>query len=377
MKISVTVFNPFHFPVKVDEHVFHPWEETVLEMESTSTLFRKIRSVKGLRVGKYDNEKWKEKHLVENAYEFNIVYDTYSQHRGMSYRCAIQALGGPIKEHLPTGSAGFVERPVPGINLRFFSQMRIDQLGKCPVGPYDVFYSHGIGDKDYWIAPRIRDYKNVFVPGPAWKERIEKGGYEGRVWVVGYTKLDPLFNGKYPRTERDKPYVVWAPTHGYNTKYTGRSSYPECLTLINEIPDCYEATLSLHPTTRMNSKQRQDVTMQELLDADVVIADAGSTLYEAWALGKPVIFPDWICKKDVLKKFGSDNLEHQIYAKGIGYHARNMKHLLNLIDIALSKGMQGAEIEFMEWVFPSELRGKAGQKAAEALMEIREKTRKR
>jgi len=37
-------------------------------------------------------------------------------------------------------------------------------------------------------------------------------------------------------------------------------------------------------------------TMQPLVDADVVIADAGSTIYEAWALGKPVIFPDWLGK---------------------------------------------------------------------------------
>ncbi len=374
MKRDVTVLNTSHFPTEVAGYMFPPFQEVVIRIEDTSVKFRSIRAEKQLRVGKANNNVWLMKYMPIKGYTFNMVYDTNSQHRGSAYIRAIDALAAPIIKHLPDKESGFTHRPLPGWNLRFFSEMRINQQGKYPVGPQDVFMSHGIGDKNYWIAERIAGYKHALVPGPAWEKRIKDGGYEGEIHVVGYTKLDPLFNGEYTRNKYDKPLVVWAPTHGYIHKHKGRSSYPQCLTLINEIPDCYEKKLALHPTSRMSNRGKQDVTMQELLDADVVIADAGSTLYEAWALGKPVIFPDWLCKKDVIDNSKNDpgNLERRIYEEGIGYHARDMKHLVELIDVALKEGMQQPEIDFMENIFPSELRGRSGEKAAEALIKIRE-----
>jgi len=32
------------------------------------------------------------------------------------------------------------------------------------------------------------------------------------------------------------------------------------------------------------------------LNADVVISDSSTMIYEAWALGKPVVFCDWPCR---------------------------------------------------------------------------------
>jgi hypothetical protein len=367
---QITVFNKYHFPIKIEGYTFPPGEEVVIEIEFTSIKFRNIRANKGLRIGKHNNIEYKQKYMSDIYYKYNMVYDSYSQHREGAYLQAIEALAGPIIKHLPKKEAGYIHIPAFGQNLRFFSEMRINQQGKHPVGPNDIFMSHGIGDKNYWTANNIAGYKHALVPGNAWKKKIEAGGYRGEIHVVGYTKLDPLFNGEYIRQKKEKPCIVWAPTHGYNGKHRGRSSYPQCMVLINEIPDCYEKIMALHPTSRIHKKTKHDVTMQELLDADVVIADAGSTLYEAWALGKPVIFPDWICKKDVLAHFNSENLEYQIYNKGIGYHAKDMEHLIKLIEVALSKGMQDIEIEFMEKIFPSELRGVAGKKAAEVLINI-------
>ena len=367
----IPVLNTAHYPIKVEGYVFMPFQEETIMIEENSWRFRNIRAMKMLRVGKINNDIWLRKNETK-GYKFNMVYDTNSQHRGNAYMKAIGALAGPIIRHLP--KAGFTYRPLPGWNLRFFSEMRINQQGKYLVGPQDIFMSHGIGDKNYWIAEHIAGYKHALVPGPAWEERIRNGGYKGEIHIVGYTKLDPLFNGEYIKNEYENPLVVWAPTHGYNHKHKGRSSYPQCLELIKEIPSCYMKKLALHPTSRLSNMNKQDVTMQELLDADIVIADAGSTLYEAWALGKPVIFPDWICKKDVLTHFQPGNLEYEIYDKGIGYHAKDMKHLVKLIDAALNRGMQDAEIEFIEKVFPQELRGKAGKKAAEVLMELEDAT---
>jgi hypothetical protein len=369
-KMKVSVFNKLHFTIKVGEFTFPPFKETFIDVFTTSGVFRDVRCIKGLRVGKVDNPQYAQKYIPKQQFRFNMVYDVYSQHRGGNYIDVVKKLAAPIVKYLPKAAAGFVDRPCPGLNLRFFSSQRINQQGKYPVGPYDVFMSHGIGDKGYWAAENICDFKYVLVPGPAWKEKILAGGYKGDIFEVGYTKLDPIFNGEYQRQKYAKPVVVWAPTHGYNNKHRGRSSYPWCVQLIDEIPGVYEKILALHPTSKVARYQKQDATLQELLDADVVIADAGSTLYEAWALGKPVIFPDWLCKKDVMGHFQSDNLEYQIYDKQIGYHAKDMKHLIKLIDTALEKGMGEAETEFIENVFPSKFRGCAGEKAAQALIEI-------
>lgn len=377
-RIMVNVLNKLHFPVEVEGHVFMPREEVIIEVESSSMSFRNIRAHKGLRVGKHDNDSWKEKNLINKHYDFNMVYDRAELPRSHVYTKVIQSLANPIIKHLPPGSAGYIQHPSLGINARFFSELRINQQGKYPVGPNDVFISHGIADKNYWRADKIKRFQYALVPGPAWKERIMKGGYRGKVFVVGYTKLDPVFNGGYKRQERQRPYVVWAPTHSYHKKNKGRSSFPACNRLIEQIPDCYEKDTALHPSARKQKKGLHDITMQELIDADVVIADAGSTLYEAWLLGKPVIFPDWLCKRDVLNHFKDDpdNFEYQIYDKGIGYHAKDMKHLISLIEDALVYGMGEPEIEFIEKVFPSELRGKAGKNSAEALQEIQEEIKK-
>jgi hypothetical protein len=364
IKVLVNILNILHFPIEAAGHTFFPGIEQWIEAETGSAKYREIRATRGLRVGRANNKKWLES--AQECHEINFIYDAQELPRSSVYIKVIQSLSDPIMQHLPGGMAGYFYRPAIGMNIRFFSEKRIIENGKSPVGPNDIFYSHGIGDKDYWTAERISSFRHVLVPGPAWKERIEKGGYRGEVHIVGYTKLDPLFNGEYVRQKKEKPYVVWAPTHAYYRDYKGRSSYPQCIELIKEIPDHYETALAFHPSAR----NERDITMQELLDADVVIADAGSTLYEAWALGKPVIFPDWICKKDVLGKFQPGNLEYEIYNKGIGYHAKDMKELIQMIEIALLNGMQTAEIEFMENVFPSELRGKAGETAACVLLDI-------
>jgi hypothetical protein len=103
-----------------------------------------------------------------------------------------------------------------------------------------------------------------------------------------------------------------------------------------------------------------------------VIADAGSTIYEAWILEKPVIFPDWICKKDVLNHFkhDPDNFEYRIYNESIGYHASDMEHLNKLIDLALKYGMKDMSKEFINNIYPVKIRGQAGKLAAKYLNQI-------
>lgn len=368
----VNIFNKAHFDISIYEFTFKPFEEVNIKVDAHGEIFKSIRCNKNLRVDKYNNEEYKKKHKLKVGKSINFCYDNMSQHAGEAYKYAIEALSNPIMKHIPTGKTGYTNRPLINMNIRYFNSARIREQGKCPVGPNDIFFSHGIGDKNYWTGPKIKDFKYAFVPGPAWEKRMRNTGYMGEIFVCGYTKLDPIINGEVKRNKHDKPYVVWCPTHGYNNKHKGRSSYPQCLHLIHEINPEYETKLAMHPTSKMHNNIKQTPTLQELIDADVVIADAGSTLYEAWILGKPVIFPDWICKKDVLGHFkgDKDNFEYQIYSKNIGYHAKDMKHLNELIEVALNNGMKDEEKDFINNIYPEEIRGKAGKIAAEQLIEL-------
>jgi len=105
--------------------------------------------------------------------------------------------------------------------------------------------------------------------------------------------------------------------------------------------------------------------MQLLLDADVVISDCSSIIYEAWSLGKPVVFPDWIVRDAIMQRFRG-SFEWLVYQKGIGLHASCLDELVEMLD----GEMGSVEKDFIEGVFPAELRGKSGLRAAEVLREI-------
>jgi len=367
----VNVFNKAHFLIEIGHYKFKPFEEIQIT-HPKEDIFRLIRSNRNLRLDKVNNEDYKKRHNLCDGNRFNFCYDTGNQHQPSAYKYVIESLSNPIIKFLAAGQFNYVENPLKKINMRFFSSYRLNQQGKCPVGPRDIFMSHGIGDKNYWKASKINDYKYAFVPGPAWEKRMRNTGYKGEIFITGYTKLDPLINGEYKKTERKKPYILWMPTHGYNNKNRGRSSFPQCLELINQISNKYETGLALHPTSKLNNKVKHTPTIQELFDADIVIADAGSNIYEAWILGKPVIFPHWLCAKSVLTHFADDpnNFEYQIYSKKIGYHAKDMKELNKMIDIALTDGMRQEETEFIEKIYPEKIRGKAGELAAKSLLDI-------
>lgn len=378
--MKVKVLNVNHFKVIIDDIIFFPYKEREFNFASSSTLFRKIRGQKNFKINQYNTKAFLKRNHCEIGEDYNFCYDCSNQHKGDAYIYAIEALSNPIKKHL--NNSMYLEKPGPGIdgkglNVRYFSSMRIGQQGKTPVGPHDIFYSHGIADKNYWIGSRINEFNFAFVPGPKWTQRMRNTGYKGEIFEVGYTKLDPIFEELKNKKEEKKPdkiNVLWLPTHGYSNKNKGRSSFPEFLNYIKLLDYRYNFLDSRHPTTKKGENRKQVPTLKEYCKSNtVVIADAGSTLYEAWALGIPVVFPDWICKKDVMQHFNKDrnNLEHMIYSKQIGYHAKNIQEMNKLIEIAASDGMKDEEKQFIENIFPSKLRGKSGETAAKALKEIK------
>src|SRR5690606_6356180 len=55
----------------------------------------------------------------------------------------------------------------------------------------------------------------------------------------------------------------------------------------------FEVVLAPHP----RHSPGHQATFAQYVDADVVIADGGSTIYEAWCLGKPVVLPAWLTRR--------------------------------------------------------------------------------
>jgi hypothetical protein len=272
----------------------------------------------------------------------NFVYQA-----GAPYSGVLDAFVAPITEHLPSWKKS-QEAQTDALNVRFFVEWEHG----------GAFIPHGIADKNYRNADKLAGFDYIFVSGPAWSEKLIKQGYPAeKIYIGGYTKLDPAFSmQKTPGW----PRILYAPTHAAIEEVSLQGRFDADLAIVAEY---YEVISSAHPA------YSGKVTMQALVDADVVIADSGSILYEAWALNKPVIFPDWLLKEGVEKHFPG-SFEEQIYREGMGYHAESPQDLLGAIKTALHYGLDDTTRRFIDGIFPPELRGKSGEATAKILKEL-------
>lgn len=224
----------------------------------------------------------------------------------------------------------------------------------------DVFLSHGLADKNWRNADKMSGYGHVLVSGPAWKEKlVGQGMLPSAISVVGYPFLDPVWD-----LERSREFLVWAPTHKATSEVTTEGRLSE--ELLDRLRKEFPLEIISHP---VGSKR---LSRDVLPRAAVMIADAGSTLYEAWAFGIPVVFPDWLVKEAVLKRWPG-SFEAMIYERGLGWHADSEEELIDLVGEVWKTGELGTGVEeFMEGILPSGLRGHSGEVAARELMRLRD-----
>lgn len=253
-----------------------------------------------------------------------------------NYALVQEHILGLIKAHLKpeeyTETIG--ERAQDALNFSLFIDARPD-----------VLMSHGIADKNYFWrkdqeGKRIVDgIKHCLVPGRWLHSRIVKhkalNHTKKTVHRVGWPRLDELFRlqVEYDAKTKEKgarPRVLWAPTHDYARRgadLVTMSSYPgflECLPLLEKHAD---VMTSLHPRNRKEKRP----TMEQLIEADVVISDFGTMVYEAWALAKPVIFPDWIVRAHILEFLKRGVTEKYIYEENIGIHTNSIDELIDAV----------------------------------------------
>jgi CDP-glycerol glycerophosphotransferase (TagB/SpsB family) len=271
----------------------------------------------------------------------------------------------PIIKYLPLGSYLKSENYKEDlINVCFFVDSRhIPHKG--------IFMSHGIADKNWRDGNRVSTYNYVCVSGELWKQKMLKEGIlEEKILVIGYTKLDSLFNNLQKKKGNDnKIHVLYAPTHNtgliLNPEAWSFSCFPRLNKYLFQAPEDMIIMDSLHPANDLEGKTTFDLYNW----ADVVISDCGSTLYEAWALNIPVVFPDWLVKEPISRGY-KNSFENLIYNQNIGYHAINDKQFWDVIRYAKIKGLNRQTEDFIEGIFPKRLRGNSGRTMAEYLIKI-------
>lgn len=261
------------------------------------------------------------------------------------YKRIIEEITGPILEHID-------ELPP---ELFFFLEQK-EKTG--------IFMHHGMSDKGYHKTDRLKGINHLLYPGPLWKEVLVNRGIPAeRIHIVGCPRLDPAFQGKIKYIPSDKKRVAWLPTHNAIPEI---SSYPAFENCLEWLPAEYEITGGLHPSRRNDPGQ---TSMEVLFNADVVLSDTSSMLLEALSLGNPVILLDWLVR-DGVEKLLHGTIEALIYQEGICYHAPSLIELPGLIKVALDQGIDDKTQNFIDRIFPPELRGKSGKATADALREI-------
>lgn len=209
-----------------------------------------------------------------------------------------------------------------------------------------IMMSHGVADKNYLLKRNkaggleINKYDFVCVPGNWMKRKLldhpEVELAESQIRLVGWPRLDRLLKAQQERAssleeDHGSIKVLWAPTHGGGQRVGEPpiSTFPHFEPYLDRLKELFDLRISTHPHSRAGGKP----TFEQLLEADVVISDQGTLVYEAWSLGKPVIFPDWIVSDGIRSK-RPGSAEAMLYEENIGLHAQDIDELIDMIRTA-------------------------------------------
>ncbi len=268
--------------------------------------------------------------------------------------------------------------------------------------PADIVMAHGIADKRYFFIresgtdrPLVNKYKYIFVPGAWHVNRLVEGRFrrnpiyqiqlrDDQIRKVGWLRLDPLLaaQSNSVKVPSKKLRVLWAPTHnmvaakGKNpeTAESTPSSFPRFHKHKWTMRRKYDYQISVHPRNRKSKVP----TGNQLAWADVVVSDFGTMVFEAWALGKPVIFPRWCIDVETLIKRNPLSAEAYIYKNRIGLHPetpREMHQMLKTIRKSLVSenvlDLRGNGVaRFVDHYIDPETRGSDAQRTADELVKI-------
>lgn len=285
----------------------------------------------------------------------------------------------PILDHLPTGTWSIGRNPVEGAVNCYSSARSAFPDAVWPKDEISVLISHGIADKGIRqkLAP---DFDYVVTPGPMHTDVLHKAGVrQSKIVELGYTKLDPIFNGEVEGEPADKrPRILYAPTQGGGgdvlhmhdkTPPKGmlasrRSSWWRRGEILRTLkPNTWDVVECHHP--RYTPGHR--ATLHQYMGAQAAICDGGSTLWECMVLGIPVVLPAWITG---IGHRAVNSMEAMLYSTHTVRIAAQPRFLHGVLHDAVTHGPTQAEQDMSHRVLTPETRGHSGKLHAEWLMSI-------
>lgn len=211
----------------------------------------------------------------------------------------------------------------------------------------DIYIGHNLADKNYLLLrdengqAYINHFQHVFVQGHWLRRRLLGSRHchlkPHQIHVIGAPRVDYLreLAAETP-TPSAKRKVLWAPTHDkWLLRGEALSAYPALEAYLDHELIAGNKNLSITRVPHPRNRENKQAVTQELVNADVVISDYSSVIYEAWALGKPVIFPRWLLGDKVFEK-SPDSAEAHIYRESLGYHPQSVEELSVLLESELT-----------------------------------------
>jgi len=291
----------------------------------------------------------------------NFVHEPSANYAGVQ-----QQLVSLVASELPKGAWGCTKgfRIDGSVNITFFIKQDAD-----------VLMSHGVADKNYFTRRDSRNkyllnrYRHAFVPGMWLKNKIlSRTGINlspENIHVVGWHRLDLLVQKRRDYRPGGRLRVLWAPTHNYQTQPSGRvlSSYPAFEQYTDQLKAAFDYDISLHPRNRTDKIP----TMDKLANCDVLISDFGTMVYEALALGIPVIFPDWLVRDPIVETY-KHSAPAELFKRNIGYHPRSFDELLEVLHGGPT--VDDRSKQFIDHIIAPSTVGQSAQIVAGKLLEI-------
>lgn len=236
------------------------------------------------------------------------------------------------------------------------------RVSLSPGVPGEVLLMFDLADRNHFRQysdsgrAYAQDFRKVLVPGNWLRRQILADTtlqlQEGQVVAVGSPRIDYLRSlmAAQPAKAADAPLkVLVVPLHDNWSDSKGqRMSMREAIAPhLNALKAQFDVTEVIDA----RNKDGKIPVTKELIAADIVITDYTSVMYEAWALGKPVIFPRWLTGDRILQK-ASRSAEAHIYKNRIGHHVDSLADLIALLKkgpgIGLGPGVDAFMADYLD-----------------------------
>jgi CDP-glycerol glycerophosphotransferase (TagB/SpsB family) len=235
-------------------------------------------------------------------------------------------------------------------------------LSVLPVCTKTVQLGHGIGPKPSYYHKSNTPMTVRFIEGEARLFRIRELYPDDEFVQLGYSKLDPIFNGEEkgldlsdlgldPKLET----ILYAPTFNPSSLECFPDDWPKDFAEYNILikPHTFTYTIEQYEGQRKKLKKwakfdnvhlasQEDLSLVPFIAiADILLSEASSTLFEFVAINKPVVVCDFFKLKwsyrgifnyRFKKRFEIDNVLY----KDIGKHVTSYKQLVSAVSEQLA-----------------------------------------